>query len=523
MAKEIEGKLEDLKQGLFGEESWQTEFYQNLYNKTVNGIEVYEVKPWDVEVGDVLKLRSREVLEALEEAEEIPAHWFEELHTFIEEKVHTITVDEDVYNEIFRNETVIKSVLCNEEDELYWHLSLPMLTYASEKVFKHKDEEEEVKPPIHSIRETRKDPQIIEEMIKKVDKKRLKTLLNISASLGEDMRYIVDNSMVDKYLDLWANAKYEFYLLFGRNLTMEQKIEFEITEKEMKMLKEDLCREFPKYGIYVSNMPSKYFITNEISSPYLNSEFNYGLSFFSGAGMKLSKFYSQFLQDPSFDIAVSKVMQNKKVEGTVFLSIDPYDYLTSSINQHGWKSCHRITNGEWGTGSVSYLLDDATIVSYRAKKEAVYDYNFWGFKFKGNSKLHRQLVYFDKDSCNIIFGRQYPNDNVEISKAIRYLLEDSVANYLGVENEWKVFNNKYDGEFTDVCELHYSDVHNDFDYKFAKLKDSRDGVADWKVGCEVPCLCGCGNVVDERGERAMCSDCKSEHGDDDDYDYDDED
>ena len=522
MAKEIEGKLEELQESMYGEESWKTDFYQKQYNKTVNGIEVYEVKPWDVEVGDVLKLRSREVLEALEEADEIPAHWFEELHTFIEENVHTITVDEEVYEEIFKNGSVIKSVLCNAEEDLYWYLSLPMLTYANEKVFKDKEEEKE-EPPIYSIRETRKDPQIIEEMIKKVDKKRLKTLLNISASLGEDMRYIVDNSMVDKYLNLWANAKYEFYLLFGRNLTMEQNIEFEISEKEMRILKEDLCREFPKYGVYVSNMPTEYFISNEMSSSYLSSDFYYGKQFFSGRGMKLSKFYSQFLQDSNFDIALSKVMQNKKVEGTIFLSIDPYDYLTSSINQHDWKSCHRITNGEWGTGSVSYLLDDTTIVSYRAKKDAVYEYNYWGFKFKGNSKLHRQLVYFDKDSCSIIFGRQYPNDNAEISKAVRYLLEDAVATYLNVENEWKVFNNKYSGEFVDICELHYSDVHNDFDFKFARLKNSREGVANWQVGYEIPCLCGCGRTVDERGERAMCSSCKSEHGDDDDYDYDEED
>lgn len=518
MAKEIEGALEELEKGLFGEESWKTESYKKLYEKEVDGIPVYDVKPWDVVVGDVLKLRSKEVLEQLEEKEEIPAHWFEELHTYIEEKVGTITVTEEIYKEIYRNERIIYSILFDEEEQLYWHISLPMLTYANEKVFNKEEKQKEELPPIYSIREKVKDPKIIAEMIKKVDKKRLKQLLNISASLGEEHRVIVDNKMVDKYLQIWANAKYEFYLLFGRQLELSQDIEFEITEDEIENLKKDVCKMFPKYAIYVSRMPSTYFVNNEITSNYIPSDFSeYAQPFFSGVGMKLSKFYSQFLQDPSFDIEISKIMQNKKVTGTVFLSIDPYDYLTSSINKHDWKSCHRITNGEWATGSLSYLLDDSTIVSYRAKRNLDYDYNYWGFKFKGNSKMHRQLVYFDKNSCNIIFGRQYPDVNKDVSTAIRYLLEDKVATFLGVENEWKVYNSKYDGEFTDICDMHYSDVHNEFSFKFARLKSSREGVADWKVGSNIPCLCGCGEYVDERGERAICSNCNEADEYDEDY------
>lgn len=523
MAKELEGTIEELKKILHGEESWKTEYYKNLYNKEINGIQVYEVKPWEVMVGDVLKLRDKEVLQKLEEEQAIPAHWFEELHTYFEEEVHTITITEEIYNEILYNRGVIYSHLFDVEADMYWHFSLPMLTFVTPKEVEVVEEEEKVEPPIYSIEVEEKDPRIIEEMIKKVDKRRLKNLLNISASLGESMRCIVSNEMVDKYLNLWANAKYEFYLLFNRELTMTKEIDLEITKEEMRILKKDLCRAFPRYALYVDNTPTEYFISNEISSTYLPSEYStYANTFFSGKGMKLSKFFSQFLQDNSFDIELSKVMQNKQVKGSIFLSIDPYDYLTSSINQHDWKSCHRITDGEWGTGSVSYLLDKTTIVSYRAKAEDEFEYNFWGFKFKGNSKLYRQLIYFDKSSCSIIFGRRYPNKNEQLSKEIRYLLEDRVAEYLGVDSSWKVYNNRYDGEFTDVCDLHYSDVKNDFEFKFARLSDSRAEVANWEVGSLVPCLCGCGEYVEERGERALCFSCQEQYGDADDYEGEDD-
>lgn len=521
MSRELEGTNEELQSNLTGKESWETAHYQEYYNKVVNGIESFKVKPWDIRVGEVLKLRSREELQALEEENAIFGHWVEELHDYIEANCPSITVDEEMYQCILNNEGVIKTILVEGTEDCYWFVSLQMLEYEVEAKDKGEDKEEEL-PPVYSIRSKEKDPAIIEEMKKKVDKKRLKNLLSISASYGEDARYIVKKEMVEEYLDLWANAKYDFYLLFGRELTMSKEIEFEMTNKEMDILKKELMAQYPQYALYVEDIPSHWFIDNEMGSSF-PSYCRYGKQFFSGRGMKLSKFFTNFLKDKEFDISLSKIMQDKKVTGTIFLSIDPYDFLTSSINQHDWKSCHRITDGEWGTGSVSYMLDDTTIISYRAKADAVYKYNFWGIKFEGNSKSFRELIYFDKDSCSIIFGRQYPNGNGEIGKIIREMLEDKVSSYLDVNNLWKVFSSKYDGEFEDIVDLHYSDVHNSFPFKFARLSNSRAGIAHWRVGSELPCLCGCGRKVDERGERAICSYCASDlDGVDDDYeDYED--
>ena len=514
MAHEIECNVEELKKGIHGEESWKTQYFQDFYTKQLEGVEVYAVKPWDIQIGDKLVLRDRKELELLEKHEAIPAHWFVELHDYIEMKVKEIVVDEEIYGAIYRNESVILSLLFDTAEELYWHISLPML----QKVGGNSDTKKEVKEekPTYSIIKE-KNSTIIEEMIKKVDKKRLKVLLSVSASLGEGMRHVVSNDVVDQYLKLWAEAKYEFYLLMGRQLTMSQDIEVEVTTDEIKLQKKELMTKFPKYAIYIDDMPWNYFKTNEMTGDYLPSCCSYGSKFYTGKGMKLSKFFSQFLQDNEFDIEFSKILQDKKISSTIHISIDPYDYLTSSINQHGWKSCHRISDGEWGTGSLSYMLDQTTLVAFRAKTDTIFDYNIWGYKFKGNSKQFRQLIYFDKASCSILFGRQYPNGNKEVAKHIRYFLEDTVATYLDVANEWKVYNESYDGQYKDAVRMHYSDIENGFSFKFARLSNSKEGVANWLVGSKLPCLCGCGNMVEERGERAVCSTCIENLGDADDY------
>lgn len=280
----------------------------------------------------------------------------------------------------------------------------------------------------------------------------------------------------------------------------------------MEFLKEDLCKRFPKYAIYIMGLKTSYFITNKIDTNQLPDYFKYGKKFFSGQGMKLSKFFSKFLQDNEFDIELSKILQNKEVTTTIYLSIDPYDYLTSSLNKHKWKSCHRITTGDWGTGSVSYMLDDATIVSYRAKRDTDYSYNYWGFKFKGNSKLYRQIIYFSKDNSSMLFSKQYPSENKHFSEAIRHFLESTVANYLSVDNEWTLYQNAYEGKYIDVSSLHYSDIKNDAEFVFSKLTNGNNTASLWEVGAKnTPCLKGCGGTVKESGESMLCCKCYSPH------------
>lgn len=452
----------------------------------------------DLKVGDILVFRSLEELVYLEKEGRLHYGWNNTMNVLLN-------------NEYIVTEELLESpsekVTVEQINGWNYYISLSMLRLKNQDEEDGKGEQavtEEFNP---TIRQREKDPAILSEMKQMVDRKRLKTLLSISATHEGEVQIVTD-SMVNIYLDLWAKAKYEYFLLFGKQLRTEKEVEVEVNQETIRLLCNDLSKEFPVYGYIVEQFNASEFKENEI-------KFNHDIKRFAQdkykIGMKLSKFFSSFLNDPKFDIAVSKIMQNKKAVHKVYASIDPYDYLTMSLNQHNWDSCHRITDGCYGTGPLSYMLDDATLIAYR-ENGTEFSYNYYNLKFKGNSKSWRQCIYFDKDSCSMIFGRQYPNMIDDITKAIRVHLEDITAEYIQAPNNlWSVFSNRIDGTYEDATDLHYSDVEEGYDYKFAKLKHNTKE-AEFYVGYEAPCLL-CGDVGDiHHGAMGLCECCLEEVG-----------
>ena len=214
---------------------------------------------------------------------------------------------------------------------------------------------------------------------------------------------------------------------------------------------------------------------------------------------KLSKFLSSLFNDESFDVALSKVLQNRIVKGNFYVSIDPYDFLTMSVNRHGWSSCLSIENARGNgnaAGSFSYMLDSTTMVCYRSNDKD-YDYDFKNVKFTGNSKSWRQLVHINKSNCAMMFNRQYPqNSNIDTASLVRELLETRIATYLGRENEWENMGNN-DSWYKPSMSIAYNDSHNQTRVtvvpKGTHLKFNIDS------GAKIVCL-NCGKV----GDRANC-------------------
>ena len=481
----------------------------DIYEEKIKGIEVFKVKPWEVKIGDKLVLRPISEISVLVQHHKTYLSFpdVSRLESFSKE--YMLQVDRQILERIdghysriasFKAESISLALL-QKADENY--------TVQSKKVIETKT---------YSIRQSgQKSREILDEMKSKVDRKRMQKLLSISASTSEH-KYFVKNDMVEQYLELWANAKYEYYIMFGNQLKIEKEVEQEITSRDMKNLINDLRLQYPKYAFWLDNFESNEYVANKVA--YVNSSVRNVVDYCT-VGMKLSGFFSKLFNDAKFDIELSKIMQNKHIKGYLTVSIDPYDYLTSSLNKHLWKSCHRITDGEYGTGSMSYLLDDATLIAYKHNGKD-YDYNYYNFSFTGNSKTFRQCVYFDKSSCNIIFGRNYPNSNNGVSKGIRTLLQEQVCTHLGIEpnSEWYLMSEEYEGDYDDISDLHYSDVENGWSFTFARLEDSSKDVARFKVGYDVPCLI-CGEPASTEGECALCDDCLDERDDDDDDEDDD--
>ena len=61
-----------------------------------------------------------------------------------------------------------------------------------------------------------------------------------------------------------------------------------------------------------------------------------------------------------------EVAENK-IEGYLYLSVDPRDFLTLSENDSNWYSCQSL-DGDYRSGDLSYMVDGTTIVAYLANE-----------------------------------------------------------------------------------------------------------------------------------------------------------
>ena len=225
--------------------------------------------------------------------------------------------------------------------------------------------------------------------------------------------------------------------------------------------------------------------------------------------MKVSKFFSSLCNDKKLDDDISQILTYKKKIVSLRISIDPYDYLTMSVNNYGWSSCQRIHNGEYRMGPYTIMLDESTLMAYRAGNKEV-DYSINSIKFSGNSKSWRQCVYVDKNTCAAIFGRQYPSSNEMVEEGTRTLWEETVSKYLGIDNRWWRRRNNHDG-YNAVSNLVYHDVsNNNCNHNMVVLKQSADTINTFNVGVKrVKCVI-CGNEsITKHGGIIMCDSCRS--------------
>ena len=152
------------------------------------------------------------------------------------------------------------------------------------------------------------------------------------------------------------------------------------------------------------------------------------------AGMKLSRVLLKHFGVDAEDVRqrLSMLIQSNKVTGTLVLSVHPLDFLSSSENQHNWRSCHAL-DGEYRSGNLSYMCDNVTLMAYIKSDEDVILPRFprnvlW------NNKKWRCLLFWDSKNGQIWAGRQYPfhNDNVlkyiaEALNSLDYFEEDDLG------------------------------------------------------------------------------------------------
>lgn len=151
--------------------------------------------------------------------------------------------------------------------------------------------------------------------------------------------------------------------------------------------------------------------------------------------------------NPQYEKAFAAYSDYVKAGGrelTFVLSLDPFDYLSSSWG-HSWSSCHttdprnvrgiKLTCGSTYSGmkmggNLSYALDNCTFCSYCLLPEAKDNYETQG-------KLYRCWMHYHNGL--LMQGRVYPQDtdgSADMYSAIRLKFHDIMSEALGYDGGW---------------------------------------------------------------------------------------
>lgn len=163
------------------------------------------------------------------------------------------------------------------------------------------------------------------------------------------------------------------------------------------------------------------------------------------------------------------------------VSINPLDYLTMAFG-NTWSSCHTIDvnnvknmpnsyRGQYSSGTISYMLDGSSIVTYTV------DRKYEGTDFEKQDKILRQMFHYQNEK--LIQGRLYPQDNDNGADAIyttlRNTMQELISTMFNFTNAWHLKNGIYECErYSTSSGTHYKDYLNYDNCNISLLKDSEN-------------------------------------------------
>ena len=370
----------------------------------------------------------------------------------------------------------------------------------------------------------------------------------------------------------WHDAKSEYlFRLLGDNYILTRNIEIELDENAIRReMSQYLDSQYDFIDVLIDRIRSA---TNYWNLPYeerdpveklmtaLNMSFDtssmidntfpttvevylHGKRVSLNKGQKIMRAYkavadavdmSDRFED--FRIGHSQVLNTRKIQGELCLSVHPMDYATASDNANGWSSCMSwAENGCYRAGTLEMLTSRMVLCAYLKSHK-----NEWIFEnVRWNSKRWRAWALVDERF--ILCNRNYPYQSD--------ILADTVINWikeLAQENLGWTYNNTIsticdDRRFHFRTNLMYNDISDNericYGVNVPKEKPSmsisfsgqaycincghelEDGEADTLLcavcrGIEHCCECGCGVDEDsmwrDEAGNVFCYDCYHEY------------
>ena len=347
------------------------------------------------------------------------------------------------------------------------------------------------------------------EMISKVNITRLRQIMSVACNNDNLNKTFVTEEIAMQYLDEWATKKAPIYLMFGNKLKIEREISVEKSPDEIVSQIKAVTHQ--KYNNYmpgmlymIEQMPSECVARNEANFVCFPRESLNQMESLTGKN-KITTLLHAMYKNEQFDADIAKVYQDDHFTKTIAISIDPYDFLTMSENQHGWKSCHNIHMGGYTGGGFAYMTDGATAIAYMYDGTNEYKYELNGFHFKGNSKEWRQCVYISGNTRSAIFSRQYPRVIPDVQREVIDLYKSVIGDAEVKSQEVKSGGYSIPGYERGSYMCYHDAPEGNYEYTLLRTT-AKKRTPKFLVGGKTWCLI-CGDEITELyRKRMLCAD-----------------
>lgn len=339
------------------------------------------------------------------------------------------------------------------------------------------------------------------------------------------------NEAVDCLIENWERAKSSriFSSIFRDELIIEKEIEFEIEAEELAVrfdkLYSDFMDSFYQTVISIDYEDQRFYFmellnaetlingrvprTFEYTNPHTDKTFKVTKG---QKIMKALKSAATFFGIPEwefedFRLAHSRILNDRKVKGTLCLSVHPMDYLTVSDNSNGWHSCLSLEHhGCHAAGVLELLNCPNTIVAYIKSSAQTMEFG----DYEWNSKRWRQLVVMNDEL--LLGSKGYPFQSDKLNKIVLdWVSELSCIEYGDETYSYQTMTEMNKGGFYVSSDLLYCDFNAYNVDTFGRIAKNAN-ISNLKrvaMGGQAYCL-SCGQETVDRESYIICSCCAGE-------------
>ena len=346
-------------------------------------------------------------------------------------------------------------------------------------------------------------------------------------------------SELSTILQPWANEKAGWLgPMFGDKLILEREIEFTKPQSELRNEIYDalnygkmeefyrlFCRKAEEFFGWYSNpycictnlMSAKCLSTNIVSDNYWKDTlvFPSGHSIKVNDGAKtmrvLGKICKEFGLEKEFEafrLQHSLMLNQKKLKGTLCLSIHPLDYMTMSDNCNEWSSCMSwMDDGDYRGGTVEMMNSPYVVVAYLKSN----DKKLTWYTGEWNSKLWRSLFIVHPEV--IISIKSYPYQHEGLTQTVAEWLKEIAPKTINYFNYQEIIPDGHtptpEGNiyhFTFLSDRMYNDFGTVHHFGYISDKASERSVINYSGPGE--CVI-CGKITDNFADNnfVVCNNC----------------